>query len=159
MRGYRLYKNEKLRSLTAIDNLFATMRGKTAKQRQECSDTHNVRSVMAYPWRAVWRVNDYRANTGSERWQFLISVPKKRLHKAVERVAMRRRMREAYRLSRREMCENSAVDIAFIYVADKLTDFKLSTKSMSKIMDRIEHDLTVNETAAPEQSSNIMGEK
>lgn len=92
---------------------------------------------MAYPWRAVWRVNPQREAAGT-RWQFLISVPKKRLRIAVDRVTMRRRMREAYRLNRRPICESAAVDMALIYVADKLTPFDKSVRAINKIMDSIE---------------------
>ncbi len=78
----RLYKREKLCSVTAIENLFARKEGNG--------------SAMAYPLRAVWRVSERNGAS----IQFLISIPKKRLRHAVDRVTMRRRVREAYRLNR-----------------------------------------------------------
>ena len=85
MRPHRLYKKEKLCSTAAVDKLFSP-----------ASRAGGNNSVMAYPWRAVWRVSTRRTDPVA---QFLITVPKKRLRHAVDRVTMRRRMREAYRLN------------------------------------------------------------
>ncbi len=89
--------------------------------------------MMAYPWRAVWRTragNDRRPHCP----QFLISVPKRRIRRAVDRVRMRRVMREAYRLNRHFLPDDMAVDIAFIYVATELTPYKSSVKAVTKIL-------------------------
>ena len=75
-----------------------------------------------------------------ERVQFLISVPKKRLRHAVDRVAMRRRIRESYRLNRHIAdTDNSEkpIDIAFIYIADTLEPYARIEKSMQRILRRI----------------------
>lgn len=70
--------------------------------------------------------------------QFLISIPKKRVRKAVGRVLMRRRVREAYRLNRNLMPQvlsgADKVDIAFIYVADSLIDYSLVEQKMKKLL-------------------------
>lgn len=99
-----------------------------------------VRSAIAYPLRAVWRVNPGRT-TGS-RVQFLISVPKKRLRHAVDRVQMRRRIREAYRLNRHtylaDLTDN--IDLAFIYIADGLKDYAAVEKSIHRILHKISND-------------------
>ncbi len=134
MKGLRLYKKEKLCSLTAIESLFSP----TAKGGNN--------SIMAYPWRAVWKTDNTDTRDCS---RFLITVPKKRLRKAVDRVTMRRRMREAYRLNRHLLTEETPVDIAFIYVADKLTAYNLSVKSITKILGRI------SATVAEHKSDNI----
>lgn len=128
MTGYRLYKKEKLCSLTAIESLFAPTATKAGANN----------SIIAYPWRAVWRVNDIRSVKCP---QFLITVPKKRLRKAVQRVTMRRRMREAYRLHRNLLPESTPVDIAFIYVANDLTDYRHTKKSITKILNGIKAQL------------------
>lgn len=127
----RLYKKEKLCSLTAIELLFAPGGADG--------------TVMAYPWRAVWR-----GRSESDRRpacpQFLISVPKRRLRHAVDRVRMRRLMREAYRLHRHLLPDPApALDIAFIYVASELTDYKASVRSIHKILGRISAVHTVSE--------------
>ncbi len=118
---FRLYKREKLCSETAIDLLF--------------SRTGGGQAVLLYPLRVVWRHNDRRSGGA----QFLISVPKKRLRHAVDRVAMRRLIREAYRLNRSHLGDagEMGVDIAFAYVADKRTDFRRITSAMVKALRRI----------------------
>ena len=118
---FRLYKREKLCSETAIDLLF--------------SRTGGGQAALLYPLRVVWRHNDHRSGGA----QFLISVPKKRLRHAVDRVAMRRLIREAYRLNRRHLgdAEKTGMDIAFTYVADKRTDFRRITSAMVKALRRI----------------------
>lgn len=58
---------------------------------------------------------------------------------------MRRRMREAYRLNRHLLPSDRAIDIAFIYVAPKLTPYADSVRSVQKIMNRI------NASSSPEQ--------
>lgn len=105
MTSLKLYKKEKLCSQKAIDTLFSP-------SGNACGGNC---FIMAYPWRAVWRTSQ---RSGDDRWKgprFLISVPKKRLRHAVDRVTMRRRCREAYRLTRPLMLtDDTAVDIAFI---------------------------------------------
>lgn len=127
MTGLRLYKKEKLCSLTAIERMFAAPKAKD-------TDKQPVHSVMAYPWRAVWADTSKREADCS---RFLISVPKKRLRHAVDRVAMRRRMREAYRLNRDQLPEGRHIDIIFIYVADTLTDYDRCQRSLKKILSKI----------------------
>lgn len=85
MKGLRLYKKEKLCSTVAIEQLF--MRG-----------GEGVQGALAYPLRAVWRKNPRRSSDAPV--AFVVSIPKKRLRHAVDRVQMRRRVREAYRLAR-----------------------------------------------------------
>lgn len=128
MESLRLYKKEKLCSLTAIETLFSPDKR-----------TGGNNSVMAYPWRAVWRnrsENDRRPRCP----QFLISVPKRRLRHAVDRVRMRRVMREAYRLNRHLLPADKAVDIAFVYIAPDLTPYKASVKAVTKILSNIAAD-------------------
>lgn len=123
MNSLRLYKKEKLCSLTAIERLFSPSAG-------------GNNSIMAYPWRCVWRRRD-ADDRRPDCPQFVIVVPKRRLRHAVDRVRMRRLMREAYRLNRNAMPPDTAVDLAFIYVADRLTDFKAAEKSVKKIFTRL----------------------
>lgn len=117
MKGLRLYKKERLCSRAAIDALFSGDAGGA--------------SAVAYPWRAVWRASD----SGIAR--FVFTVPKRRLRKAVDRVAMRRRGREAYRLNRNILSGGAGVDIAFIYVADSTVDYARTQHSIVKLLTRI----------------------
>ncbi len=67
---------------------------------------------------------------------FLISVPKKRLRHAVDRVLMRRRIREAYRLIHQEyeLPEGVRVDLALVYVADRIKSYHSVEKSVHRLL-------------------------
>lgn len=139
MKGLRLYKKEKLCSAVAIDSLFS--RGSGAF------------SALSYPVRAVWRRDDKRRSDAPI--AFVISVPKKRLRHAVDRVTMRRRIREAYRLCRplHPLPPDTRLDVAFIYVADRLTPYSDVSRAVNRIMERIAaslNPLPANES--PEES-------
>ncbi len=130
MKGLRLYKKEKLCSTVAIEQLFSRAAGSKA--------------ALAYPLRAIWRENAHRRSDAPV--AFLISVPKKRLRHAVDRVAMRRKVREAYRLSRPQfpMPQGVRLDLAFIYVADKLTDYAAVERAMAKLMARVQQSVSTS---------------
>lgn len=144
MKGLRLYKKEKLCSATAIGELFT---------RRDC-----VSSALAFPLRAMWRVNPRRHSDAPV--AFLISVPKKRLRHAVDRVTMRRRIREAYRLCRPSfpLPEGIRVDLAFIYVTDTLRDYTAVDRAVRRIMSRVQTSLaaapaTSHDTPSADESS------
>lgn len=127
MKGLRLYKKEKLCSTVAVEQLF--MRG---------SDTTGA---LDYPLRAVWRPNPRRHSDAPV--AFLISVPKKRLRHAVDRVAMRRRIREQYRLLRPEFFPDALPEgqrplhVAFIYVASNLEPSLRIRQAMQRLLPRL----------------------
>lgn len=121
MKGLRLYKKEKLCAITAIDALFA--RG-----------GRGVSRAMAFPLRAVWRENNGRR---ADCPQFLVSVPKKRLRHAVDRVAVRRRVREAYRLNRSLIPSDRRLDIALVYIADGVRPYADIERSVCRLLKRI----------------------
>ena len=126
MKGLRVYKNEKLCSIKTIDSLFlpAMSEGRSA--------------VMAYPWRAVWRMRPAAENKSDNCTRFLISVPKKRVRHAVNRVRLRRQCREAYRLSRHMLGENMPADVAFIYVGNTIeAPYEVTLRSVHKILKRM----------------------
>ena len=110
-KGLRLYKKEKLCSAIAISQLFGA-------ERPKDSSTAEIHSALAYPLRCVWRENNRRRSDAPI--QFLISIPKKRLRHAVDRVLMRRRVREAFRLNHQEFPQPGSrrIDVAFIYIGN-----------------------------------------
>lgn len=69
----------------------------------------------------------------------MISVPKKRLRHAVDRVAVRRRIREAYRLNRSLLGDvaEMPVDIAFIYLSDKVLPSAQIHAAMCKALGKV----------------------
>lgn len=121
-RNLKLHKSEKLCSQTAIDALFGP--NKAAK------------GALAYPLRLVCAERVGQRRHGAAPVQFLVSVPKKRLRHAVDRVLMRRRIREAFRLNRDIIPESAAspVDIAFIYVASSLCSYARVERAMVKLL-------------------------
>lgn len=126
MHQLKLHKSEKLCSRTAINELFA--RGDSA---------------IAYPLRAVFRTNDSERPKAA---QFMISIPKKKIHTAVGRVLMRRRVRESYRLNRNllyptlEACGKN-VDIAFTYLSKSEADYALIDSKMKDLLGKISTSL------------------
>lgn len=131
--SFRLYKKEKLRGEIAVGRLFS----RTAE---------GTKSALAYPLRAVYRLNAARH---ADCPQFLISVPKKRLRHAVDRVKMRRRIREAYRLNRHLIPSDLRVDIVFVYVAAELLDYRAAERAVEKLLQKI--TLTLSEENAENQ--------
>lgn len=115
-----LKKSEKLCSPTIIDALFARP---------------DAKGELAFPLRMVWLPR--ALCPGQPRVRFFISVPKKRLRHAVDRVTMRRRIREAYRLSRHLIPEGVCADVGFIYVAPGLRPYERVQSAMSRLLPRL----------------------
>ncbi len=134
----RLYKKEKLCSHAAIDALFARREGNVS---------------TSFPLRAVWQVNDSRQQKTA---QFLISIPKKRFKHAVDRVLLRRRTREAYRLNRHclEAPDGVALDIAFIYLGSTIAKYDEIEQAMKKLLAKISANL--NQPEAPAQNEETV---
>lgn len=119
---FKLHKDEKLTSRTAVNRLF--------------DEGH---SLMAFPLRAAYRLRP----AGERHVQFLISIPKKRIRKAVQRVTLRRRVREAYRLNRRSLLvpvleqQACGVDIAFVYLDNTPAPYSVINEKMISLLTRI----------------------
>lgn len=119
---YKLHKAEKLTSRTSIERLFG-----------------EGKSLMAFPLRAAYRLRE----PGDAPVQFLISIPKKRIRKAVDRVTLRRRTREAYRLNRRELLTSTlqqhgiGVDIAFVYLDSTPAPYAVISDKVTLLLSRI----------------------
>lgn len=126
MPGLRLYKSEKLCSKIEIEKLYA--RGT---------------SIIAYPLRAVWLAVpcDGGGNNRPVAARFLISIPKKRIRHAVDRVLLRRRTREAYRLNRHllegVLQEGKTLLIGFNWLANHECDYTTIERSMHELLCKI----------------------
>lgn len=120
MKKLGLDKKEKLCSARAIEDLFGP--GGASFTR------------LCYPLRAVARNNPRRRSDAPV--AFVISVPKKRLHRAVDRVLMRRRIREAYRLCHQDfpLIPGLRIDIAFVYVANDKLPYDKVDAAVHRIM-------------------------
>lgn len=120
MKEFGLGKKEKLCSVVAIEQLFGAGGAEF--------------TALAYPLRIVARRNARRSSDAQV--AFLISIPKKRLRHAVERVLMRRRVRESYRLLRNShpLAEGERVDAAFVYVADRVKSYRSVARAMERLL-------------------------
>ena len=136
---YKLSKDEKLTSRTAIERLFG-----------------EGKSLMAFPLRAAYRLRP----RGDHPVQFLISIPKKRIRRAVQRVTLRRRTREAYRLARRQLLlpaleqQGWGVDIAFVYLDGTPAPYGVISEKMNHLLTRI-----AQEAAEQQPDNNSHNEK
>ena len=117
---YRLPKEEKLCSRTKIEQLFA--------------DGH---SFAQYPLRIVYRIHP--KNTPEEHPQFFISVPKRKFKRAVKRVWLRRRIREAYRLNKHIIPDmgDKSIDMAFLYTAADMQDYAHIEQRMKDTLNKL----------------------
>ncbi len=105
----RLTRGERLRGRDRMANLFAP----------------GSRSLLAYPLRAVCREEEGREE-GSPTVVFMVSVPKRLLHRAVDRNKVKRRVREAYRQQKHLLAsklEGRHVALAFLWISPQLEDY------------------------------------
>ena len=130
-------KEEKLRLKTLVGGLF-----------------EKGTSLYDFPLRLTYRAmgeeeleNSFKcgAPAGIGEVQMLITVPKKKRRRAVDRVLMRRRIREAYRLNRNSLKRAVAASesvrtlgMAFIYIHGENTDFALIEKKMRRLLSKVE---------------------
>lgn len=122
---YKFPKKERLGFRTMVDALFAG--GKTD---------------YAYPLRITSRVVDCAGLPDvlcMSPLQFMVTVPKKRLHRAVDRVRMRRLIREAWRLQRVSLRDEFAsrfpgkmLHVGVVYIDSHLADFDTINSKMAK---------------------------
>lgn len=122
---YSLTKEERLRGKRNIDSLFS-------------SD----RSGFVYPLRYVWAVADSPQDIPASA---LFSVPKKNHRRANVRNILKRRMREAYRLSKHPLAEALAcgryegktIHLGLVYVSKQAEEFKTIQNAIHRIISEI----------------------
>ena len=121
----RLSKADKLCSRTKIEELFAS-----------------GQSFVSFPLRVVYRIHDKKKD--EEKHQFFINVPKRKFKKAVKRVWLRRRIREAYRLHQDLLPSDSlkTLDIAFLYISPEKSEFAMIERKMIEALNRLSAALT-----------------
>lgn len=157
-RKLRLGKAEKLRLKSLVDSLF-----------------DEGRSLYDFPLRVIYRPltadeleHSFRCGTpvGVGPIQMLITVPKKKRRHAVDRVLMRRRIREAYRLNRMPLKQalDASPDIrtlslAFIYMHNENVDYRLVEKKMRRLLGKIAKSLTPGKPDADSATNGQTDEK
>lgn len=113
-------KIERLCSKSKIDQLF--LKGKT---------------LNAKPFKLIYSIDP--ALEGQAPVQILISVPKRRIKKAVDRNAIKRAIREIYRLNKNFLLEKAAshnknLHIALVYYGGKDLTYAFADKKIKNLL-------------------------
>ena len=112
-------KQERLCHVKTIDSLFN-------KNKAE-----NL-TFLVYPLKVVFQ----RQASNTLPPKILVSVPKRRFKKAVDRNRLKTQIREAYRLSKTLLHEPSPTSIAFVYVANEPLPYAVIEQAMQKSMSK-----------------------
>ncbi len=119
MSQHSFSKHERLSSEKAIQELF-----------------EKGSSFSLYPFRVKILTQEHESNHS-----VLITVSKRFYKRAVDRNIIKRRTREAYRLSKHFLLqEGKSLHIAFIYIGKEINSFELIQKKLSSILQRIQNE-------------------
>ena len=117
IKTYNFQKEERLCSKKLLDELFT-----------------NGSSFLLYPFRVTWLSSPDSSQTFPA--QVVVSVPKKRFKRSVDRNLIKRRIKEAYRLNKESLFyeslhqHNSKLILAINYVGNQAHDFSLIEKKL-----------------------------
>jgi ribonuclease P protein component len=126
MAEFRLYKQERLKSRKSIETLFRS--GKI---------------ISSPPFRLLYRELDETETP----FQMAVAVPKKLIKRAVDRNLIKRRVREAYRLSKSIIYDKKpvapkGVQLVLHYQSREISDFRTINNSirflLRKLSDKLE---------------------
>ena len=123
---FKFPKKQKLCGEKVIERLFA-----------------NGKSISEKPFRAIW---NFEKNNDQVFLKSLIVVSKKRLKLAVERNVVKRRIKEAYRLQKKQLeCflegTNQQLNLAIIYQEEEILDYKTLEEKINLLLSRLIKEL------------------
>lgn len=118
-------KEERLSSKKIVDKLFS-----------------EGKSFAIHPFRVVWLNYDLKSEYPA---QILISIPKKKIKRAVDRNLLKRRIREAYRKNKASwyefMIENNLKCVfAVLYNSHEIASYKAIEEEIILILDRLQSE-------------------
>lgn len=115
-------KSERLTQIKVIDSLFQ-------------KDSTNVSQRFVYPFRVLYLSN---AEANLEFPQIVISVPKRKFKKAVDRNLLKRRIREAYRTNKPQFIgpafQKLPDYIGFVYIGSVIEPYSKIEKRIIGIL-------------------------
>lgn len=115
--NYTFPKEQKICSKITIDNLFK-----------------NGEKLFKYPLTILFLENKLALN------RVMITVPKKRHKTAVARNALKRKIRESYRLNEITKNYSKNYDIAFVYSTHKKESTETINKSINTLLAKLNED-------------------
>ena len=123
---FKFPKKQKLCGEKVIERLFA-----------------NGKSISEKPFRAIW---NFEKNNDQVFVKSLIVVSKKRLKLAVERNVVKRRIKEAYRLQKKQLeyfleSTNQQLNLAIIYQEEEILDYKTLEEKINLLLSRLIKEL------------------
>ena len=123
---FKLPKKQKLCGEKVIERLFA-----------------NGKSISEKPFRAIW---NFEKNNDQVFVKSLIVVSKKRLKLAVDRNVLKRRIKEAYRLQKKQLecfleSTNQQLNLAIIYQEEEILDYKTLEEKINLLLSRLIKEL------------------
>lgn len=139
--GLKFPKTERLHHRSLVEGLF-----------------RNGKSFYEYPVRVTWRAishedltKNFRShvpdNIGS--LQMMVTVPKKKRRKAIDRVLMRRRIREAFRVNRlplRDLILHNpdirTLSVALVYMHNDNLPYSLVENKIKIIIDKLKQKIS-----------------
>ncbi|MDP3467225.1 MAG: ribonuclease P protein component [Daejeonella sp.] len=119
---YSFKKEERLCNVKLIEKLFT-----------------DGSSFLVYPFRIVWLTN---VANSVHPVQVLISVPKKRFKRAVDRNLIKRRIREVYRLHKSESLypflneHSTGLILGITYIGNEIGDYAFLEKKFKDVLVR-----------------------
>jgi len=113
-------KHEKLKSQKTIEQLFL-----------------EGQSVSAYPLRLVYLKHGESLKVG-------VSVSKRNFKRAVDRIRIKRLLREAYRLNKSMLINNEVSDYALmiLYISKDMPDFELVNTKTKKVISKFKDSIS-----------------
>jgi len=115
-------KNEKLCGEIRIGKLFA-----------------EGEAFIVYPLRIVYKLSTEVQDVPVK---VLISIPKKKIKKAIHRNRIKRQIKEAYRLNKTTLIESCrehglSLQLAITYLSDKSLDYKLIEEKIKQVLTKM----------------------
>lgn len=116
------------------------------------------KSFYEFPFRVSWRIltkeeldNNFRNNVpdGIAHLQMMVTIPKKRRKRAVDRVQMRRRIKESYRLNRHQLRERvnnmeniGTMSLSLVYIHDKNLPYLQIDEKMKILLTKLQERIS-----------------